>query len=162
MAQCQAASTLHGRAITRHTRSIIARTRGPVYKFMIMTLLHTSITYRILLPPLPPLIRFRSLCVRASASYTGVLCSPLSPFRRIVSDGTTTRSHIYIQPFVTVRKAADARVPLAIPPKRGRCEHARAPFSHCTSPVLPSPPLPFLFPFSYFFFRSSVLSFFLA
>jgi len=153
MAQCQAASTLHGRAITRHTRSIIARTRASVYKFMIMTHPSPYIRNRILLP-LPPLIRFRSPRVRVYMRIyvTGVIhrrfmLSPLSPFRRIVSDDPI--SHLYS----TVRDS---------PQSRGRARAARAAASprnastreRCTCSSLLPPPL-----FPVFLFLSFVRSF---
>lgn len=74
-------------------------TRPPLY---IHNLPHSfSLSSSPIPSPTPP-PSGSGLCARFADAYT-VLCSPLSPFRRIVSDGTTTRFCIYIQPFVTVR-----------------------------------------------------------
>lgn len=83
-----------------------------VYKFMIMTsLLHISVTYRVLLSFLR---RCRRRCFRSarsrriyqrymlSAFYLSAHCASCAP------NGTTTRFCIYIQPFVIVCRAARA------------------------------------------------------
>lgn len=108
-------------ARSRDTRGVSSLEHESVYKFMIMTTLlspHISIIYRILLPSRRRRRRRRGLPACALDVYTGVLRSLPSPFRRIVSDGTTTRFCIYIQPFVTVRKAVTTRVPRSVLPNR--------------------------------------------
>jgi len=156
MAQCQAASTLHGGAITRHTRSIIAR--APVYKFMIMTLLHISITYRILLPPPPPLIRFRSLCVRAClrrrCHTPPFYALRFLPFAALCRTGRRPDlAFIFNRSWQSAKprtRACRSRFRRSAAPRR---RETRA--CACTSPVLPS-----LFSLFLFLFFLSFLRFF--